>query len=224
LRPNPFGLGASPSHTPHVAARQHRSCRTSRHTHRRARPTQGWVGGHRPRRPATAARDDADTQTAAVEPAKGTTSPTPVPRRGGSPPLNMQWPSPLRNARGRPRPGRGDKTSVSLTVHRSRNWHVRYSSRSQSPQASDHADGGVGEFRVFILTEATTQKHTSRNRRWAWTQNINPLGMDSLHTRNFTALCFVFRDGVAKGEELSSLRSGSRVCPVRRVEICRGPA
>ena len=60
----------------------------------------------------------------------------------------MQWPSPLRNARGRPRPGRGDKTSVSLTVHRSRNWHVRYSSRSQSPQASDHADGGVGEFRV----------------------------------------------------------------------------
>ena len=42
-----------------------------------------------------------------------------------SPSINMQRPSPLRNARGRPRPGRGDKTSVSLTVHRSkssRNW------------------------------------------------------------------------------------------------------
>ena len=82
-------------------------------------------------------------QTAADEPAKGpehlADSGPQEGRRGGSPPLNMQWPSPLRNARGRPRPGRGDKTSVSLTVHRSRNWHVRYSSRSKSPQASDHA-------------------------------------------------------------------------------------
>ena len=71
VAPEPIRARCIPSHTPHVAARQHRSCRTSRHTNRRARPTQGWVGGHRPRRPATAVRDDAGTQTAADEPAKG---------------------------------------------------------------------------------------------------------------------------------------------------------
>ena len=95
VTPEPVRARCNPSHTPHVAARQQSSCRTSRHTHRRARPnTKGWVGGHRPRRPATAARDDADTQTAARQTsphegpdARAPRSPTPAgPQEGGLPP------------------------------------------------------------------------------------------------------------------------------------------
>jgi len=136
-------------------------------------------------------------RTAADEPAnKGpgaSTSPTHRLRSqartqegGGLPPLNMQWPSPLRTG-GRPRPGRGDKRSVSLTVHRSRNGHVRYSPCSQPPQASDHADGGDSpDQTVNRSPKAKQSRHTLSHLCVHFIMSLNPTFKGSHRASSFT--------------------------------------